>query len=83
MKHYVLQFGDHFFELKTIRGSVWPSIFPETEITKDEYKKLFYSGSHEVIKDVRRMNGEVRIVRVQGNASEILGYDVAMIQARD
>lgn len=77
MVYGVTQYGNHFFELIKIKGcpkeTMFPFlVFPQTEITEQEWKKLYYSGAKF---SRHRLEGEtysVEKLAIEGNWKEKL-----------
>ena len=74
MTYYVTQYGNFFFTIKRYQGYTGNRIITGTKITYKEYQKLFYSdfGADRKITKCSHFD----IVRIDGNASKILGREV-------
>lgn len=75
MTYFVTQYGNHFFVIRRVNGYTGNMIFNGTKISESEYKKLFYSGGKRVVKK-NILTDRFDEVRIEGNASEILGRNV-------
>lgn len=81
MKYFVSQYGNEFFYITRQRGYVKPTLpyllLCGTEITHNEYQKLFYSSAKRTISTTNdRITGAYDRIRMDGNAEEILGREV-------
>lgn len=77
MIYLVQQFGNTFFTLKKIER-YQPSTILGTEITEEEFKKLFYSNpqGRDIISGAKGPRGSIQHYRIYGDASAILGREV-------
>ena len=77
MTYYVTQFGNHFFSIRRVKGYSGKMIFKGTQISAEEYNKLFYSSPE---REVIKSNSNFDEVRIKGIASEILKRELNTVR---